>query len=465
MKNRLTILLALFLISNLTAQIVFEDFEDEQISPNIVLVPNIEGTDGIVTMVDGYGFNSNRGLLMGKSSDGDLTRNAVEIRLSDNDIEPHMYLSFNIRDNNDENHPEDGLFISIDGQPFEQVYTFKPQQWCDNWGAFPPFSVDRLAQSVGLELTNEFIIRFQQLDDADFGFGNTDGDGLSIDNIRVYSAPPVYATLPFEDDFDSTVNPELNPSWKWSHANDTAFIEGTTKPTGFVGITNTSGTSGSKGVLLGKIENCDDGLTANALDLYMDLSNCSDILLSFDYRDFFNEFSEQDGLYFSNDGGVNFTSIFPIDFSMIQDNTWQTFSVFLDNLVEEVDLTYSDQCVLRFQQYDDADFLLGNTDADGFIIDNVLVQCGAVNTINHLNTSEGMQVYPNPVTNDIILDLNGNFDEGNYQIFDLQGQLLLEGVVSGNKTSIDMSALSAGIYVISFISENGFAGKRKIVKQ
>ncbi|MCO6487066.1 MAG: hypothetical protein J5I98_01550, partial [Phaeodactylibacter sp.] len=283
-----------------------DGFESAQFGPRWTPRPNLEGTDGQVEVVSGAGLNSNYGVHLGKYVDGGFTRNALDLHL-DLDSMSHVFLSFNIRDNYEDNHAQDGLFFSNDGGDiFRQVYTFRAQDWCDNtWGAFPPFSVDALAASVGLSLTSQFVIRFQQYDDTGF-YSFTDGDGLVIDNVKVYSRPPVYATLPFEDDFDGSN--EFGSSWAWVHADNTvAPLERTVKPTGFVGIVDGQGTGNSKGVMFGK--GCDDGPTSNALDLHLNLAGKSHVFLSFDIRDNYEDNHPQDGLFFSNDGGATFHQV------------------------------------------------------------------------------------------------------------------------------------------------------------
>ena len=396
---------------------------------------------------------------MGKRCDDGATANALDLHLNllgESDV----FLSFSIVDNAEENHTQDGIFFSNDGgENFEQVYTFKPEDWCDVWGAFPPFSVDKLAAAVGLDFTDKFVIRFQQYDDSDFISGG-DRDGLSIDNVSVYSAPPEYAPLPFEDNFNNTVNGQFGPSWRWSHADETAQVANTTKPTGFVGI---DASGNEKWVGIGK--RCDDGITANALDLQLNLENCTNVLFSFDLRDNADEgHPEKDGLFFSNDGGESFHQIYPFDFDAIDNDNWKRDTIFLDDLVNALNLAYSNECIIRFQQYDDADFISGG-DRDGYLLDNINVQCDFVNSTVGQFPLDEIKFYPNPTSDMITVEINGKSIDGEISIINLQGQIVGRKEFKGNSTVINTSNLESGIYFMRIADEKNEIKAYKLIKK
>ena len=72
-------------------------------------------------------------------------------------------------------------------------------------------------------------------------------------------------------------------------------------------------------------------------------------------------------------------------------------------------------------------------------------------TNNNASKSE-LTVYPNPTDGKISLKLsNGDNYQGNYQIFDMTGRLLMEG--KSQKTQIDASKLSSGQYIIKTKSQ------------
>ncbi len=75
---------------------------------------------------------------------------------------------------------------------------------------------------------------------------------------------------------------------------------------------------------------------------------------------------------------------------------------------------------------------------------------------------DAMEVFPNPVLD--VLTVTGQESEGNgrFQIMDVAGKLVLEGVLSSGK--VDVSSLSDGVYVLS-VKGDGQRGQQRFVKQ
>jgi len=267
----------------------------------------------------------------------------------------------------DETQIQDGLYFSDDGGlNFTKVYDFDPLSWCNQWGSFPPFDVDKLAAANGLSLTSQFVIRFQQHDEHDFR-GSPNIDGFYIDNVVVREPETEYAILPFEDGFESG---EFKKAWSWSHPDSTVLNMSEIKPTGQVGITPNTKFEGQYGAFMGKV--CDDNFVTNALDLHLNLSGQTQVELSFMLYDLADETQIQDGLYFSDDGGLNFTKVYDFDPSNYA-NSFQSYAINIGELVKSAGLSLSDSSVIRFQQHDEHDFR-GSPNIDGFYIDNVKVQ-------------------------------------------------------------------------------------------
>ncbi|MEQ9306508.1 MAG: hypothetical protein RJQ14_21525, partial [Marinoscillum sp.] len=181
MKNILLLLCILSSLSLHAQDIIFEDdFEGgTTFKTGWTATP---GTEGIVDISTTAAFEGLNGVRIGKSSDGGFATNKLDLAL-DLSAYDQVELVFNILDFFNEDHDEDGLFLSDDGgSNWEPVFTFKPESWCDNqWGTYQPFDIDKLAAEAGLSLTANFVIRFQQYDNADFN-GINDEDGFYIDN-------------------------------------------------------------------------------------------------------------------------------------------------------------------------------------------------------------------------------------------------------------------------------------------
>ena len=78
-------------------------------------------------------------------------------------------------------------------------------------------------------------------------------------------------------------------------------------------------------------------------------------------------------------------------------------------------------------------------------------QCGmSVEQLNQLSVT----IYPNPVQSTLTIRLQ-NAADGNFELYDLTGKLILNGSMNGVINTLDFSSLSAGTYLIKLISGNG----------
>ena len=87
------------------------------------------------------------------------------------------------------------------------------------------------------------------------------------------------------------------------------------------------------------------------------------------------------------------------------------------------------------------------------------------NTINHLSMSPSPEIYPNPARNSIIIDKINTDIETIYQLVDTQGKVIKQGKLKEEKSLIDISNVSDGIYFFRLINEKQVYSVRKIVKQ
>ncbi|MBK9283810.1 MAG: T9SS type A sorting domain-containing protein [Sphingobacteriaceae bacterium] len=72
---------------------------------------------------------------------------------------------------------------------------------------------------------------------------------------------------------------------------------------------------------------------------------------------------------------------------------------------------------------------------------------------NLTNELKGLQVYPNPAVNTVIVELN-NGKEKNIMLSDLSGRVISEKTTTDNKVSVDLNKLSNGLYLIKVQSGN-----------
>lgn len=101
-----------------------------------------------------------------------------------------LYLSFSWSDWNDENSPEDGIYISDNGgATFTKVIDLLGENNPDlNWVSYN-FNLDSINQVHGLNYGPNYVIKFQQYDNYYLGGGN---DGFLFDEIAV--GPVITAT-------------------------------------------------------------------------------------------------------------------------------------------------------------------------------------------------------------------------------------------------------------------------------
>jgi hypothetical protein len=94
------------------------------------------------------------------------------------------------------------------------------------------------------------------------------------------------------------------------------------------------------------------------------------------------------------------------------------------------------------------------------------IECGEETIVgieDEIQQSEVFIVYPNPVDNYVIVQTNLP-ERGSIILLDMNGRQLIDAPVIGSKTSIDVSDLKPGIYLIKFISGSRVE-VRKLVKE
>ena len=328
----------------------------------------------------------NHVLRLGNTVDKNWATNAIDLRVNLLD-QPEATLSFKVYNNHDETHPQDGLFFSDDGgKTFTKTLDFDLDHWqYQQFGQFPPLSIQRLANEHGLSLTEQFVIRFQQHDDDDFEGSRMTSDGYFIDDVRIEARPTVYASLPFSDDFEAN---ELSPYWHWR----VPYYENIATETKPSGIVETVFFDSLRGQVMKMGNSADKSYTTNALDLHLDLSQAQAPELSFRIYDNYDETHPQDGIYFSSDGGESFKKVYDFDGDQWGDKAFGgLYALSIRELATEQQLRMSSTFVIRFQQHDDDDFEGTRTISDGIYLDDVRVAEPVVSYYNALPLVEGFE--------------------------------------------------------------------------
>lgn len=460
---------------NLAAQetIFYDGFEsgtfDSTAIGHWVALPGDNG--GVVSVDDNINsialsHNGVYGVALGRETRGAWTKNALDLHL-DLSGQGQVELSFWIKDTGDDANDEDGIWFSDNGgASFAKVFDFKPNLWVDNeYGQFPPLDLDALAAEKNLTLTDKFIVRFQQ-----YGWYELGVRGIYLDDVSVTVPNITYATLPFEDDFEEG---SLGSAWTWANSEFPALttVPGTVVPGGRVLVTsNVNGVEvshlGFNGVALG---NAIGGVwTTNALDLHLNLAGQDQVELSFWIKDTGDETQNEDGIWFSPNGGKVFKKLYSFDPRSYPNNAYSQLTVNLDSLVQNLGLSLTDKTVLRFQQY--GWYTFGR---DGLFLDDFLVKSmtstGVEESLEGIPSSFALhQNYPNPFnpTTNISYDLPRR-SKVLLTVYDITGKevttLVDETKSAGAQhVTFEGASLPGGLYLYR-VKAGAFQATRKMI--
>ncbi len=78
------------------------------------------------------------------------------------------------------------------------------------------------------------------------------------------------------------------------------------------------------------------------------------------------------------------------------------------------------------------------------------------------NAIEGFATYPNPITNNVFTITSNSTSKKEFAIFNLLGKQVLSSSFSGVKSNVDVSTISAGIYILK-VTEGGKTASKKLV--
>ena len=84
----------------------------------------------------------------------------------------------------------------------------------------------------------------------------------------------------------------------------------------------------------------------------------------------------------------------------------------------------------------------------------------------NFNINLQLAVYPNPTTNWLQLEVrNTDFANLSYQLFDLNGRMILNEKITAETSSIQMERLPAAIFLLKVVSNNKEVKTFKIIKK
>jgi len=267
--------------------------------------------------------------------------------------ESNVSLSFQWKEFGDETHAQDGIYFSDnDGASFTKVHDLNGSSTTNNSWQSVDLDLDALASGAGLSLSATFVVKFQQYDNYAI---TTDGfafDSIVVEQDSGSSSPG--ASLPYSTGFESGSFDQY-----WATALGTE---------GRIQLTTANGPyAGSRHMTMDDTVN-GGAYSQNEAWLLLNLAGESQVELSFRWKDFSDETHSQDGIYFSDNGGVSFTKVHNLNGGSVPNNTWQLVVLDLDALAASNGLALNGDFVVKFQQYDN----YGIT-TDGMAFDEISV--------------------------------------------------------------------------------------------
>jgi len=179
-------------------------------------------------------------------------------------------------------------------------------------------------------------------------------DALTKTNyITVNPAGSGYASLPYATGFEGG---SLDQYWTTtsSGAGRVLITTANTPHGGSYHMTMDSATNGT--------------YSQNEAWLHLNLAGVSQATLDFWWKDFADENNTEDGVFFSNNGGSSFVKVFSLNATSYTDNSWNNFTLDLDQLAASAGLSLTSSFVVKLQQYDNYAIA-----TDGFAWDDVSV--------------------------------------------------------------------------------------------
>ena len=388
--------------------------------------------------------------------DQTMVTNTIDMHLDLSSIN-NPWLSFSMKDFQDEQQQEDGIYLSDDGgTTFTRVYSFQNSQVTDNTWLDYQFQLTFWIDKYSLSYSDHFVVRLQHIDNS-----FTANDGMAFDDICVYdrAAPSPYAPIPYSTGFESGSFDSF-----WSQISSTSM--------GRIRVTGLQNPNGSYQAIMDEDGTCGPH-TKNELWLQLDLSTAinSPLYFSFKWKEFGDETNSADGVYLSDNGGKTFVKV--LDMTYAPYNVFQNVNLYLTGLILQHNLSYSSEFVIKFQQYDECPI---NT--DGIAIDDVdvwefnLEETGVFGGLQEQGGTENapFNLFPNPARKQITLETNAETgSRSDVFIFNMQGQKVLERKVDFSTTGrqeLNISDLSAGSYLITIVPEIGQRAtlKLKVIK-
>ncbi len=328
--------------------------------------------EGRVQVGTSYAYTGTYSLLLDDALNNSTFSIAAAILTVDLSGQAQVELDFWWREFADENHAEDGVFISDDnGAHWYPLFSFNdgPEFW-----RHQIIDLDAAATAHGLTLNDHFQIKFQFYDGSPIP-----ADGYAFDEVRV-RAPriPVPASFPYYNGFESGA---LGAEWITQFTFE-----------GRVQVGTSYAYTGTYSLLLDDALN-DSTFSIAAAILTVDLSGQAQVELDFWWREFADENHAEDGVFISDDNGAHWYPLFSFNDGP---EFWRHQIIDLDAAATAHGLTLNDHFQIKFQFYDGSPI-----PADGYAFDEVQVRPNAAPTLAWLGDTNYQQDGLHPESGDV----------------------------------------------------------------
>jgi len=188
------------------------------------------------------------------------------------------------------------------------------------------------------------------------------------------------------------------------------------------------------------------------------LIGASGVQLTYSILSYNEETQAQDGIYFSDNGGLTFKKV--ANFTNLVSSQWRQNTLNIDALANSNALEFTPNFVIRFVQHDDQDFSNGGSGADGIVLDNINITATTPTTaIRQPQMAEHLvRIFPNPSSQGRVNAELPDVFQGKAlicRLYDGQGRFLQQQCIEAapKQIGVDCSSAHAGMLLLEIQSE------------